>query len=196
MNKLKDEERGRVMDALAGVLAAWDIDGQGEPAIAVLIEVIESVIGAHVATADNEHGERYERLRVDFNLAAAQRAKAETDLTMEKNETSILREARGEALADAEYWRTLAEKAHVELKRLNSWEGLMSLLDQHWPEDVFPTEEADDATRDDGARIVSLLRWVANLQTRLELANHEIRYWRTRAETAEAERNLALKGQQ
>jgi hypothetical protein len=40
-----------------------------------------------------------------------------------------------------------------------SWAGLMELLDEHWPADLFPTLE-DDPKRDAGARIVSLLRWV------------------------------------
>ena len=44
-----------------------------------------------------------------------------------------------------------------------SWAGLMELLDEHWPADLFPTLE-DDPTRDAGARIVSLLRWVDRLQ--------------------------------
>ena len=40
-----------------------------------------------------------------------------------------------------------------------SWAGLMELLDEHWPADLFPTLK-DDPKRDAGARIVSLLRWV------------------------------------
>jgi len=45
-----------------------------------------------------------------------------------------------------------------------SWAGLMELLDEHWPTDLFPTLE-DDPERDSGARIVSLLRWVDRLRT-------------------------------
>jgi hypothetical protein len=45
----------------------------------------------------------------------------------------------------------------------HSWAGLMALLDEHWPADLFPTRE-DDPGRDAGARIVSLLRWVDRLQ--------------------------------
>jgi hypothetical protein len=41
----------------------------------------------------------------------------------------------------------------------HSWAGLMDLLDEHWPEDVFPTVP-DREDRDPGARIVSLLRWL------------------------------------
>lgn len=43
--------------------------------------------------------------------------------------------------------------------RLHSWAGLMWLLDQHWPENMIPTRE-DDEARDAGVRIVSLLRLV------------------------------------
>lgn len=46
----------------------------------------------------------------------------------------------------------------------HSWAGLMALLDEHWPEDIFPTRE-DDETRDTGARIVSLIRWVDRLRS-------------------------------
>jgi hypothetical protein len=52
----------------------------------------------------------------------------------------------------------------AEVDRLHSWEGLMSLLDEHWPEDIFPTVE-DSGDRDWGPRIVSLLRWVDRLRT-------------------------------
>jgi hypothetical protein len=47
----------------------------------------------------------------------------------------------------------------AELERLNSWHGLMSVLDEKYPEDIFPTRE-DDIDRDPGPRIVSLVRWV------------------------------------
>ncbi len=58
-------------------------------------------------------------------------------------------------------------RAAEERERMQTWVGLMSLLDQHWPEDVFPTT-ADDAKRDDGARIVSLLRLVERLRAENE----------------------------
>ena len=48
-----------------------------------------------------------------------------------------------------------------------SWAGLMELLDEHWPADLFPTLE-DDPERDAGARIVSLLRWVDKGKTRIK----------------------------
>lgn len=47
--------------------------------------------------------------------------------------------------------------AHV--LRLHSWDGLMELLDEHWPTDIFPTLP-DSGSRDPGPRIVSLLRWL------------------------------------
>jgi hypothetical protein len=55
--------------------------------------------------------------------------------------------------------RRRAEKAEAEVERLHSWDGLMELLDEHWPEGVFPTWPDSDR-RDPGPRIVSLLRWV------------------------------------
>ena len=50
-----------------------------------------------------------------------------------------------------------------ELRRIDSWSGLIELLDRHWPEDIFPTLDDDD-DRDSGPRIVSLIRWVQRLR--------------------------------
>lgn len=54
-------------------------------------------------------------------------------------------------------------EAADEIERLHTWGGLMSLLDEHWPEDLFPTLE-DNQHRDPGVRIVSLIRWVDHLR--------------------------------
>lgn len=51
----------------------------------------------------------------------------------------------------------------AEVKRLHSWPGLMSLLDEHYPETIFPTID-DDEYRDSGPRIISLLRQVDKLK--------------------------------
>lgn len=51
----------------------------------------------------------------------------------------------------------------AEIDRLHSWTGLMALLDEHWPEDIFPTRE-DDTARDPGPRIISLLRRTIRLR--------------------------------
>jgi hypothetical protein len=53
--------------------------------------------------------------------------------------------------------RNLVPALLDEVERLHSWEGLMSLLDEMYPDDIYPTRE-DDETRDPGPRIVSLLR--------------------------------------
>jgi hypothetical protein len=50
----------------------------------------------------------------------------------------------------------------------HSWTGLMQLLDEHWPDDIFPTKYADDPKRDAGPRIVSLMRWVDQLRRALD----------------------------
>lgn len=51
------------------------------------------------------------------------------------------------------------DRLRAGLAKLHSWAGVMSLLDEHWPEDIFPTTE-DREDRDPGPRIVSLLRRV------------------------------------
>ncbi|OBY33429.1 hypothetical protein [Mycolicibacter kumamotonensis] len=57
----------------------------------------------------------------------------------------------------------LADELLAEVERLHTWDGLMSLLDEHWPQSIFPTL-SDDPGRDPGPRIVSLLRWVEHLR--------------------------------
>ena len=59
------------------------------------------------------------------------------------------------------------EAKRVEIERLHTWAGLMELLDEHWPEDVFPTR-GGDGIRDAGPRIVALLRVLDQEQRRTE----------------------------
>lgn len=69
-------------------------------------------------------------------------------------------------------WRELAVEesqsrlvAEEELQRLRSWEGLMSLLDAHYPPDIF-----GGASGDPGPRIVALTRQVDRLRRRMDAA--------------------------
>lgn len=55
------------------------------------------------------------------------------------------------------------KEAQAENERMHSWDGLMALLDEHWPADIFPTMD-DREDRDPGPRIVSLIRWVEQLR--------------------------------
>jgi len=72
-------------------------------------------------------------------------------------------EPRRDFLHDGCWLRLSGVGDLTEQERLISWAGLMELLDEHWPADIFPTLE-DDLERDAGARIVSLLRWVDRLK--------------------------------
>jgi hypothetical protein len=56
----------------------------------------------------------------------------------------------------------------------HSWAGLMALLDEHWPDDIFPTRYEDDDARDAGARIVSLMRWVRDLTEERDAAQEAV----------------------
>ena len=49
--------------------------------------------------------------------------------------------------------RAHRDRLAAELAELHTWRGLMSLLDEHWPADVF-----DGSSNDPGARIVVLMR--------------------------------------
>lgn len=61
----------------------------------------------------------------------------------------------------------LQERAEAELDRLHSWAGLMELLDEHWPESIFPTLP-DSTERDAGPRIISLIRRVDAAEARIK----------------------------
>jgi hypothetical protein len=54
----------------------------------------------------------------------------------------------------------VAERIEAEVW---SWDGLMALLDAQYPENVFPTLE-DRPDRDNGPRIVSLIRQIHQLR--------------------------------
>ena len=71
--------------------------------------------------------------------------------------------------------RTEQDRADLlaEVDRLHSWDGLMSLLDEHWPVDVFPTT-ADREDRDTGPRIVSLVRQLAASRDTVARLTNEI----------------------
>lgn len=94
--------------------------------------------------------------------------------------------AHGETLGSAarvvmaECHRLSVEHAALvaEVDGFHSWSGLMGLLDEHWPDDIFPTL-ADDTKRDAGARIVSFMRWVDRVTSERDAAIE-------RAERAEA----------
>lgn len=83
------------------------------------------------------------------------------------------REIRLAACVECEQdWPCDAARAADEIERMHSWDGLMRLLDEHWPADIFPTLAGTDG-RDPGPRIVSLLRWVGALAARLDAVRAE-----------------------
>ncbi|WP_026923306.1 hypothetical protein [Glycomyces arizonensis] len=57
------------------------------------------------------------------------------------------------------------DEARGEVAFHHTWDGLMALVEQHYPEGIFPTVASPD-TRDPGPRIVSLVRWVDQLHAR------------------------------
>jgi hypothetical protein len=52
------------------------------------------------------------------------------------------------------------DAALAEIQRLNSWDGLLSILDEHYPPEVF------ERSPDPGARIVTLTRHLAAARER------------------------------
>ncbi len=57
------------------------------------------------------------------------------------------------------------DRLAAELAELHTWRGLMALLDEHWPADVF---DGSPDSRDPGPRIVALMRQVDLLRRELE----------------------------
>src|SRR5690606_15484370 len=63
------------------------------------------------------------------------------------------------------------DEARAEVERLHSWVGLLELLDEHWPADIFIVPDTpDDAMhtgrhRDTGPIILGLIRWVDRLKS-------------------------------
>lgn len=73
------------------------------------------------------------------------------------------------SIEDAEFIaqaRTLVPELVAEIERLHTWDGLMSLVDEHYPTDIFPhfAGVPDNPDRDPGPRILSLLREVERLR--------------------------------
>lgn len=75
-----------------------------------------------------------------------------------------------ELLADppigVEVWGPIVEGLLGELEGLHTWNGLMSLADEHYPTYIFPhlAGHPDDPDRDPGPRILSLIREVDRLR--------------------------------
>ena len=71
----------------------------------------------------------------------------------------------------------LVEAQAAEIDQFHSWDGLMSLLDAHWPEKIFPTRR-DHPARDPGPRIISLLRTVEAQSKQLAAIREELAFGR------------------
>lgn len=56
------------------------------------------------------------------------------------------------------------ERVRGELDRLHGWDGLLQLLDEHWPEDVFPRGDPKDESRDTETRLLAAIRWIDELR--------------------------------
>ena len=113
---------------------------------------------------------------IEAALAAAGRLRASTptgdtaalakyraeDMHAEGDLAAVVYRDHADALADA-LEVSEAERATLaaQLDALHSWDGLIALLDEHWPTEFLPTLPDDDK-RDPGPRIVSLLRWLAS----------------------------------
>lgn len=76
----------------------------------------------------------------------------------------------------------VVEPVRAELERLHSWAGLMELLDEHWPADIFPGREtAAERSEEDGPRVVSLIRALGEVEASrrdwaAEAAEGEVRF--------------------
>ena len=68
-------------------------------------------------------------------------------------------------------WPCDASRLLALVDSLHSWRGLMALMDEHWPADIFTMgDEPPTGPGDPGPRILALARWVDALQARLAAA--------------------------
>lgn len=114
----------------------------------------DSVLARCAAIADQVVG--------DFHLAAA----ARTLIPELRDEVLRLRD-----LSDHNF--EAAAQLQTEIERLHTWDGLMSVLNEHYWESVFPTLP-DDPDRDPGPRIVSLIRTVDGLRAEVERLTEQL----------------------
>ena len=77
----------------------------------------------------------------------------------------------------AQLWRRFTHEqdarraVEAELERLHSWAGLMSLLDEHWPDAVFRGSSGDP-----GPTIVFLLRQIDRLREEVDRLHREVEF--------------------
>jgi hypothetical protein len=78
----------------------------------------------------------------------------------------------------------------AEVERLHAWDGLMSLVDEHYPTDIFPhfAGVPDNPDRDPGPRILSLLREIERLRKITDIIDPDSVY-REQRDQAWAERD-------
>ena len=92
----------------------------------------------------------------------------------------------------------LVRELVAELDRLHTWDGLMSLVDEHYPTDIFPhfAGASDNPDRDPGPRILSLLREVDRLRKITDIIDPDSVYREQRDRARSALRAAADEGDQ
>lgn len=73
------------------------------------------------------------------------------------DEIERLKDLADQRIDDLANAQTERDQLKGEVARLHTWQGLLELLDQHWPADIFPTRK-DDPGRDTGPRLIAALR--------------------------------------
>lgn len=58
----------------------------------------------------------------------------------------------------------LARRVLAEMDAAHTWDGLMALVDEHYPTDIYLAGQPDNPERDPGPRILSLIREVDRLR--------------------------------
>jgi hypothetical protein len=70
-------------------------------------------------------------------------------------------------IGETERLRAAVAERDAEMERLHSWDGLMSLLNEHYPEDVWPVRDDSAKSMDPGHRVLSLIRRLDVAERRL-----------------------------
>jgi hypothetical protein len=176
-------------DAMCGMLEHFDIDPESingpEFSGATRRLTINAYVGKIIDKIDQKIGKLLPPACGPAAPAPAPDIAAAVEALVRHARDWIPQDVRDEMEADA---RSLVARltAAEQQKRWPDdygWDDLMTLLDAHWPSEVFPTLPDDDK-RSPGPRIVSLLRMLRAAEAEREKLQEALEWYAEQAEAA------------
>jgi hypothetical protein len=118
----------------------------------------EAVLGVIAPWLEGKHNSMYERAYFEVQKVLDDQLGTEEDDG-----------AGGGIAGDVWLLAQQRDQARAEVDRLHSWQGLMSLLDEHYPAHIFTGESGDE-----GPRVLALVREVDRLQHEQRLLHESL----------------------